>query len=288
MIKDALIALRAAAQTLVMRTSLLPVFILLYIALLVACYLFITTKEATAWQLLLTALAALSAPALFFLLQGASVNYTRTEVSGARSLLRFAAHDALKLVIVSLPFILLGAALIYLLAKMQTHFTAPPAPETQLTIYPAVVTKPNPIAWSGIFFTTLRLLLVGILLPLLTIHAWLAVARHGIGATVKNFPSVLRAAFAPRAVTIFALGLLIFGALPYFLIFTRTPVGNAWAELIIFGARLSLTFALTLAGWVVTIGALAVNSDERLAPATSATPDTAASQPPMESAPATS
>jgi hypothetical protein len=41
------------------------------------------------------------------------------------------------------------------------------------------------------------------------------------------------------------------------MIFTRTPISYAWAELFLFGLRLGLAFVFTLWGWVITLGAMA-------------------------------
>ena len=253
MIKEALAALRDTAQSLRRTPAYLLVFVALYLLLLVACHLFITTRVATVPQLIVTALTALAVPLLFFLLQAASVNYTRTTGS-TKSLLRRAAADFPKIILVSIPLILLGIGLVYLLNKLQLRFPVPP-PKPIVT-NAIEVESPVPFAWSEFLFFAIRLFLLGILLPLLAIHTWLSVARRGLMATMKNLFGVLRSTFAARSLLIYTLGLLIFAALPYFLIFTRTPVSHPWAELIIFGVRLIMVFTLTLFGWIITTGAL--------------------------------
>lgn len=273
MIKEALAALRAAARTLINRRGALALILVSALALLLACYLFVTTREATTMQLLVTLLAAVAAPVLFFLVQAASVNYTRDAAAGNMvTLLGRAARDLPKLILASLPIILLGVALIYGMNKLQAKYLdatreariAEQAARDEMMYtrgedsYPPRATPPPPLDWWGALFTAARLLTLGILLPLIAIHIWLAVARRGLVATLKGLFSVLRLALAPRSVTIYTLGLLVFGVLPYFLIFTRTSVGTAWLELSIFGLRLALVFTLALLGWVVTVGALAI------------------------------
>lgn len=290
MIKEALAALRDAAQSLKRTPAHLLVFVALYLLLVVACHLFITTRVATVPQLIVTALTALTAPLLFFMLQAASVDYTRT-ASSTNSLLRRAAGDFPKIILASIPLILLGIGLVYLINKLQVQFPVPlPTPVITNAI---AVEAPVPFAWSEFLFFALRLFLLGILLPLLAIHTWLSVARRGLVATMKNLFGVLRSTFAARSLLIYTFGLLIFAGLPYFLIFTRTPVSQPWTELSIFGLRLFLVFALTLFGWVVTIGALAKTAYDSTPPIVPDTTPTAAAPaviPSMgstESAPAT-
>ena len=93
----------------------------------------------------------------------------------------------------------------------------------------------------------------------------------GLKATLKGLHRVLGRAFAPRSVLVYAVGLFLFGLMPYFVLFTRTALTNGWAELTVFGLRLALVFALTLVGWVVTLGALA-----RVTPPETGTPEAAA------------
>jgi hypothetical protein len=76
-------------------------------------------------------------------------------------------------------------------------------------------------------------------------------------ATLKGFHRVSGRAFAPRSVLVYAVGLFLFGLMPYFVLFTRTPFASGWSELTLFGLRLALAFVLTLVGWVATLGALA-------------------------------
>jgi hypothetical protein len=117
-----------------------------------------------------------------------------------------------------------------------------------------------PLRWTSVLFTTLRFFLLGIVLPLAGVHLWIAVAHQGLWGAVRKILAVLARALAPQPVLIYTVGLLVFGLLPYFLIFTRTPIKNGWAELLIFGLRLALAFVLTLWGWIITVGALARTS----------------------------
>jgi hypothetical protein len=70
--------------------------------------------------------------------------------------------------------------------------------------------------------------------------------------------------------------------MPYFVLFTRTPVSNGWAELFLFGLRIVLAFVLTLWGWAITLGALARVTPDAAAPVV-AEPAPAPPPPPQES-----
>ena len=91
----------SAVRMLFKRWTTLPLILAIYAAMLFALYLFISTREATVPQLILTFTLMFAAPLLFFLLQAASVNYA-TESSG---LLRKALRDCFKFIAVSLPVI---------------------------------------------------------------------------------------------------------------------------------------------------------------------------------------
>jgi hypothetical protein len=71
-------------------------------------------------------------------------------------------------------------------------------------------------------------------------------------------------AFSPQAVFVYAAGFVVFAVIPYFLLLKPIPVKKPWIELAIFVARLVMIFLLTLFGWVVTIGALALSGNARL------------------------
>lgn len=261
MFRNAFAATGAAARELIKNWGALALLNLLYAALLASVYLFVTTREASAFQLIITALAALAAPVLFFLLQAAGV--ASFDGAGARltSTLRRALRDFWKIFLISLPLILLAVLIVYLTNKLHAYFAAvdpnaAPPPPALTPVRPFDGPRPAPMRWSAALISALRLLLLGVALPLAAIHLWISVAREGLGATLKKSLRILARALAPQSVLIYVVGLIFFGLMPYFLIFTRTPVSNTWLELIIFGLRLALAFVLTLWGWVVTIGAL--------------------------------
>lgn len=267
--KNALHTIKHHARKLLRNPPVLITTSVLYLLTLLAFWLFIRTREATVWQLLLTTLTALAVPGLFFLLQSAAVNAATSHRESFKSLLRASLRALPKIIVISVPIILLAALVIYGMSKLQARFDVDPSAAATQVIereYPAPPTPPGPLQWSSVFFSTLRFLILGIALPLFGIHLWLAVAKQSLGSTLRQLLPIVRRAFSARSVMIYSLGLLAFGVLPYFLIMTRTRVSYAWLELAIFGLRLILAFALTLWGWVITISALADDTPQAPAP----------------------
>lgn len=266
MFKKSFIAIGVAARETLTGWRLLGVSSLLYAALLISVLLFFTTKEATAPELAFTVLLAVVAPILLFLIVATAVAwYTSTEPETAGALFRRVAADFLKVVVVSIPLILIAVGVVYVIGRVQSHYPVTVSDATRRALTPAAhPSGPTParapvmpLHWPSILFTTLRILLLWIALPLAALHLWLTVGRDGLLTTVRRLARVLARAFEPQSVFIYVIGLILFGMMPYFLIFTRTPVKNGWAELIIFGLRLLLAFVLTLWGWLITVGALA-------------------------------
>lgn len=285
MIKDAFTALGAATRELLRDWGALGVLALLYGALLVAVYWFFATGVGSAWQLALSALLAGFAPLLFFLLQAAVTNHA-AGAARAREVLLRAVRDFWKIILVSLPLIALAVLFYYLLNKLQARFPVPVDDASRFVPSgggPHAAPPALPLRWQDVTFSALRLLLLGAVLPLAGIHLWLAVARDGLKGALKNMHRVFARAFAPRAVLVYAVGLFLFGLMPYFVIYTTTPVKNGWAELLLFGLRVAVAFVLTLVGWAVTLGALA-----KLAPGDAAAPvaETPNAAPPRDEVPA--
>ena len=207
----------------------LLLLVMIYGALLGAGYLFVSTREATISQLILTLVLVVLAPALFFALQAVSVNY----VSGASatSLVKKTAYDSLRLVAVSVPLILVTALAVYGLGKINSHLTV---------------------------VTAARYLLIGVIAPLLTIRLWVTASRDGLGPLLRRAPQTAVKAFAPQAVFIYACGALIFAIAPYFLISHSNQIERAWLEVSLLVVRLVVSAVLILFGWVTTVGTLSL------------------------------
>jgi len=272
MIKDSLADIGAAARALFRSRGALALLCALYLALVAALYLFPATGVATVWQLALSGITAVAAPLLFFVLQAAAAHHAQG-AGGFAALLRLALRDFLKILLVSLPLVALALGLAYLLGKLGDWLpkAAAEAPRV-FAPGPSGASPPNPLRWQEALVSTLGLLVLGLFVPLMAAQAWLSVAREGLKATLRRFHRVLGRAFAPRAVLVYAIGLVAFGLMPYFVIFTRTPLKNDSAELLVFGLRLAFAFALTLWGWTITLGALARSNPPVPAPSAEGTP----------------
>lgn len=255
MIKDSLKALGDSALGLFRNPLGLLLLSALYFALLACLYVFFATGVATGGQLVLSAITVLTAPLLFFVLQAAVVRVAQPGTTFG-ALLRRMPGDFLKVLLFGLPIIALAVGVIYLLGLLQAHL--PKIEEAPHVYASAAHTEPPaPLHWQDALVSSLWLLLLGIVLPLVAAHLWLAAARAGLLPTLKKLHRVVARAFSAQSIFIYAVGLFVFGLMPYFIIYTRTPVSNGWAELIIFAVRLVLAFVFTLWGWTITLGALA-------------------------------
>ena len=279
MIKEALAALGHSARDLFRNWRGLLLLALVYVALLACVYFFLAVGVANSWQLVVSALTAAATPLLWLLLEAGSANAALPGAT-ARTVARRTPRDVLKVLLLALPVIVLGVLFVYLLNKLPGWL--PKIEEASHAYATGGGVKPAPLHWQEAFVSSLWLLLLGFVLPLMAAHLWLSAVREGLKATLKNLHRVVGRAFAARSVFVYALGLFVFGLTPYFIVFTRTSVSNGWAELFIFGLRLALAFALTLAGWVIMLGALA-----RVTPPlveASAPAEPAPAEPPQETA----
>jgi hypothetical protein len=243
----------------------------LYALLLATLYGFISTREATVWQVVLTMLLLVLIPIEFFVLQAAILQHARAEKFRWAQMMR----DAIKLAVVSIPIILLGCALYYLLNKWQAHF---PAPEPALT-FPVLKGPPAPqrLHWPAVLFATLRCLLLGIALPLATIQLWIEVAANDVRAwlgggaktVLKRTGNTLAGAFAFDSVLTYALGLIVFVLVPYAILFVRLPAKGTKTDFAVFIAQLLLAYLFTLIGWVLTLTTLTKIETSPAVPVTS-------------------
>ena len=258
----------------------LAIFAALYALLLASLYTFISTREATVWQVTVTLFLLVMVPLEFFVWQSAILNRERAGRFHWPQILR----DAVKLAVVTIPILLLAWALWALLNKWQ--LSRYPVPQPPIN-FPGTVPKLQPIYWPSVIFATVRCLLFGILLPLAAIHLWVEVAgrsvRDAVGgggqALVKRVGNVFSRAFAFDSALTYALGLIFFAAIPYALLSLRLTIKGTKTAFAVFVAQLLLAFLFTLIGWIVTLTALARNASVS-SPATSA--ETIPEAPPAE------
>jgi hypothetical protein len=295
MTKNVLAALGAALRALVRHIPALVVIGVLYALFIGACYFFVTTREATVVQVAFTFVFAIAIPVLFCALQAACAGFAvGADAPGAT--LKAAGKGFWKVLLVSLPLGLLIVGGVWTLNKVEARLKAKPATEMQTSGSHGDVSedegevlsvpmnapeheeaKKPKVRWAFVLLVAVRLLLFGLVLPLVGIHLWLGLARGGFRTMFKGFGRVL----APETVLTYAVGAVLFGVIPYFLLFTRTGTSGAWSELTLFGLRLLLAFLFSLVGWVLTMRALARPAGVEATPATR---DASAPQPAPTSA----
>ena len=173
----------------------------LYACLIAALYLFATIREASAGQVVLSLVIAITAPFLFFVLQTASASQTLGLSAGR--LLRDALGNSWKVIVFSLPLVALAVLLIYLFGKIQQylgtdgHEVSDVAAQYQLTA--SNDGKPAP-RWSQITLNAARYLSFGFVLPLVAIHLWVASVGSDFLATIRATKDLIVRAFAPTSV----------------------------------------------------------------------------------------
>lgn len=276
MIKDSLNAIADSTRATLRGWRGLLVLALLYFVPYASVYLFFSTGQATAWQLVLSGLTALVAPLLLVVLVAATATFALPERQRAGAVARGGLRDSWKDLLLALPVAALGWLFFYLLGKLQEHL--PKIEDAPRAIVNATAeSRPAPLHWQEALMSWLWIVLFGVVLPLLAAHLWLGVARDGLKATLGRIHRVAARAFAPRAVLVYMIGFFVFALLPYFVLYTRTPITSGWGELLMFSLRLAVALVLTLVGWTITLGALARTTPpetlaSEVAPATEAPP----------------
>lgn len=277
MTKDVLSAIGSAMRGLLRDWPALVALAVLFAALVAAAGLFITTREATAWQVFLTSALAVAAPLLLFVVLAGcayyAVGHRRAVPLVVRSLKGF-----WKVLLLGLPVLALTVLTVWGMNKLEARVRHDPQAEAGETFAgPGAVIesggaiverspeaddsesarrKPK-VRWAYVFYWSLRLLLLGLVLPLLAAHFWLAAARDGFGAALRSLHRLVGRAFSPRSVFIYAVGMIIFALVPYLMITRGAALGAGWLEVLLFAARFGLALLLMLFGWLTTMTALA-------------------------------
>jgi hypothetical protein len=246
-------------KALLTNVSALAIFAALYALLLGTLYWYIATREATVWQVIITLVGLVVIPAEFFILQAAILDQARDSRLRWRAIL----IDALKILVVTIPVLIVAYVLWYLLNKWQAHY--PPPPGVLVFNTPHGLPEPQPVHWPTLLFATLRCLLFGVVFPLTTIHKWIAVTHNdlkslfagGAKGILKRMGNGCVRVLSSDSVLTYALGLIVFVLIPYALLFVPLTIKGNKTEFVVFILRLALVFAFTLVGWIVTVGALA-------------------------------
>jgi hypothetical protein len=241
----------------------LVLFSVLYALLLASLYIFVATREATIWQVTITFLLLVIVPVEFFVLQSSILIVARTDKLDAREI----AIGAAKIFAVTIPMLVLGYVIFVLLNKWQVHYPAPKPPAT----FPPKAPLVQPTHWPSVWFATARILLLGVVLPLATVHLWIAAIARDFKELFSNgarqVRSALARAFTMPSVLAYALGLIVFALIPYALLFWRVAANGTKTDFAFFIFRLLLVFVFTLSGWILTL--IGLSKIETAAPSVS-------------------
>ena len=238
----------------------LGIFIVLYALLLASFYFFIATREATVWQVLVTYALLLILPAEFFVLQAAILEFARARKFVVKNILL----SALKLAAVTIPVLIIGAVLWWLMNKLQARYPPP-------LVFPSTPPKAPPTHWATLLITTLRFVLFGVALPLATINLWIEASVCDVRASFAGgaktiFGTIGRSlarAFSSESVFVYGLGLILFVLGPYLILLPRLTFTGTKTAFTLFVVQVIVALVLMLIGWVVTIVTLArLNASE--------------------------
>jgi hypothetical protein len=228
----------------------LLIFIVLYALLLVSFYFFISTREATVGQVLITYALLLLLPAEFFVLQAAILEFARKRNFAVKNILL----SAVKIAAVTIPVLIIGALLWWLMNKLQARFPAP-------LVFPQTPPKAPPTHWPTLLIATLRFVLFGVALPLATIQFWIEASVCDVRASFAGgaktiFGTIRRAlarAFSSESVFVYGLGLILFVLGPYLILIPRLTFRGTKTAFALFVVQVIVALFLALIGWVVTL-----------------------------------
>jgi hypothetical protein len=274
MTKETLSTIGSAVRAVLRDWLAFVALVVLFAALVAAAGLFITTREATAWQVFVTFALAVVVPLLLSVVLAGCANFAVGERRAVPLVVRSLA-GFWKVLLLGLPVLALTVLAVWGMDKLEARVRHDPAAEAGATLSEgrdgmnvpdntaaaedasAERRKPAKVRWAYVFYWSLRLLLLGLVLPLLAAHLWLAAARDGFVGALRRLHRVLARAFSPRSVFIYAVGMILFALLPYFLLTRAANVGTGWLAVLLFSARVGLALLLMLFGWVATMTALA-------------------------------
>jgi hypothetical protein len=254
-----------SVRTLVTSPRAFATLAILYALLLATLYGFISTREATLWQVTITYVFLVLIPLEFFVFQAAILQHVRAQKFHWGQIIR----DAIKIAVVTIPIILLGFSIQYLLNKWQARHLAP----EPLAMLPGAKTPPvQPLHWPTVLFATARLLLLGVVLPLAAIHLWIEATDRDVGSRtfLHRVGNAFARAFAFDSVLTYGLGLIIFFLIPYAVLYPRIPVKGNKTDFAVFITQVLIAFLFMLIGWIVTLSTLAKIETTPLVPVNAA------------------
>ena len=247
MIKDVFHSIAAAGLRLFANWAALLISLAMYLALLGAVYLFFNIREATAAQLALNLILPIAAVALFFLIQAMGVSYVRIGV-GAGYLVKRSLTDGWRILLASLPLILLAGLIIYLFDRADQSFFIESG---------AAGSKVMKWSWAAVAAHAVQIFLIHIFIPLIAINLWIEAVSQGVAAAFLEIGRIVARAIAPRSLLIYVMICAVFGATVYFLLSRLATFTGAWTQLWAVGIKTALALLLTFIGWMLTIGSIA-------------------------------
>src|SRR5689334_2659042 len=168
MIKDVFASIGAAARKLLTNFGAVLIALLCYAALWLTAYSFFSTGLATQWQVALNiVILPLVGLIFFFLMQAMGLSYVRIGV-GAGYLLKRALKDFWKLLVVSVPLVVLVWALIKLFGFLDAKILARATKQAS--------------KWPAMAVTIARWILLYGVLPLWAIQLWMETIRAGLAS----------------------------------------------------------------------------------------------------------
>ncbi len=233
----------------------LSAFIIIYVGFLAALYTLVASREASVSQVILTLVLAIATAVLFLTLQSMTVRYTSAQEGGWR-MIPHALRDSWRLAVMAIPAAALLWLFTVLLARAHWMFVAPVATPTEdsMGVYMRMRT---PTIGEVSALTGLRFLLAGFVVPLFAIHLWIAAARDGIARAFRGMLALLIRACSPTSMLAYLLGAVVFGVVPFFLIFLKAPTPGGWMDVVMLGIIDAIAGFFVLVGWTLTVGALA-------------------------------
>jgi hypothetical protein len=104
--------------------------------------------------------------------------------------------------------------------------------------------------------STAKIVIFGVVFPLVALQLWSSALRMGIGKTATGLLHLLASAIEPRSALIYLVGSILFALVPYVVLVTHIPANNPWLEFSLLIVRLFVAFVFISIGWVMTVVAL--------------------------------
>lgn len=243
MLKDAIGSMFSAFRKIFTHWGATLISFILYAVLIAVLYFLITTREATTLQVVLSvAVLPIAALIVFFVMQALALSFVRIGV-GPGYLLKRAFKDCWKLMVISIPVIVIAGLVIHYAGRLEVYLTSDfykTGSHLKLSV-----------------FTWARAIVLYFMLPLIAVQLWISTMREGIAPALRGFLRSLIRAFSPSSVLIYATVSLVFGAIAWLLLFTKTAVASPWVELWLLGSRLAVALLVIFLGWQLILGSMA-------------------------------